>query len=157
MNARPDTSNIHIRAAERRDLRAILALIADDDRGLHPDRPDAPLAPYEASFAEIEADSRNELFVAELEGSVVGTFQLSYLPHIFDGGGERAQIEGMFVAGAARRNGVGRAMVDFALARARARGCSMAQLYSNKARTGAHAFYAASGFVQTHEGFKAEL
>ena len=118
MNARQDTPNIPIRAARIDDLRAILTLIADDDRGLHADRPDAPLGPYEAAFAQIEADPRNELFVSELDGAIVGTYQLSYLPHIFDGGSERAQIEAMFVAGSARRRGVGRAMVEHALARA---------------------------------------
>ena len=41
--------------------------------------------------------------------------------------------------------------------RARARGCRMAQLNSNKARANAHRFYEAAGFAASHEGFKAIL
>ena len=155
-DSRPE--DVHVRPARMDDLDAIVRLIADDESGLHEDSPDgAGRDAYERAFREIACDARNELFVAEASGAVAGTFQLTYMPHIFDGGAERAQLEGIFVAKDRRGRGIGGAMMAFALDRARARGCRTAQLNSNKSRKDAHRFYEASGFVASHEGFKAEL
>ena len=56
-----------------------------------------------------------------------------------------------------RGTGVGRAMIEWAITQAAARGCGLVQLTSDKRRPGAHRFYAALGFVATHEGFKRTL
>jgi GNAT superfamily N-acetyltransferase len=48
-------------------------------------------------------------------------------------------------------------MMEWALRRARDRGCRMAQLTTDKRRTGAHRFYASLGFVASHEGMKLAL
>lgn len=154
--SRPDA--VHIRHARRDDLDAIVRLIAEDESALHNDSP-APehRAAYIQAFDQIESDARNELFVAEVAGTVAGTFQVTYMPHIFDRGAERAQLEGIFVAKASRGKGIGSRMLEFALDRARARGCHMAQLNSNKARANARRFYEAAGFTASHEGFKAKL
>ena len=158
MSADSKADAVHIRHARRSDLDAIVRLIADDESALHDDSP-APehRAAYAHAFDQIDGDPRNELFVAEVEDAVVGTFQLTYMPHIFDRGAERAQLEGIFVARASRGRGIGGDMLKFALERARARGCRMAQLNSNKARANAHRFYEAAGFTASHEGFKAIL
>lgn len=152
-----DTTDLTIRLARKGDIVAILYLISEDESGLHPDRPEGNLTVYQRAFDEISADSHNELFVAEREGVVVGTVQLTYIPYLFDRARERALLEAMFVAQAARGQGIGSAMVKFALERARKRGCAMVQLDSNKQRTDAHRFYEAAGFQRTHEGFKAVL
>lgn len=146
-----------IRLARSTDLNAIVRIIAEDESGLHSDSPDGDQSHYQHAFAAIEADPRNELFVADAEGHVVGTFQLTYLPHIFDHGRERAQIEALFVASSARGRGIGSALIAFALDRARKRGCALVQLNSNKSRKDAHRFYEAAGFTCSHEGFKAVL
>ena len=158
MSAESSAEPVQIRHARRSDLEAIVRVIADDESALHNDSP-APeyRAAYAHAFEQIESDPRNELFVAEVEETVVGTFQLTYMPHIFDRGAERAQLEGIFVAPASRGQGIGGKMMAFALERARARGCRMAQLNSNKARASAHRFYEAAGFTASHEGFKAML
>jgi len=158
MSAQSRSDAVHIRPARRGDLDAIVRLIAEDESALHDDSP-APehRAAYIRAFDQIDGDARNELFVAEVAGAVVGTFQLTYMPHIFDRGAERAQLEGIFVAKASRGQGIGGRMLDFALDRARTRGCRMAQLNSNKARADAHRFYEAAGFTASHEGFKAKL
>jgi hypothetical protein len=41
--------------------------------------------------------------------------------------------------------------------RARARGCTLVQLTSNKSRTEAHRFYGSLGFERSHDGFKLKL
>lgn len=50
------------------------------------------------------------------------------------------------VDGEARGSGIGRAMIQFAMERARESGCYKLVLSSNLARTDAHAFYDALGF-----------
>lgn len=157
MTTNSTAAPLQIRPASTGDIIAILTLIAEDESGHHADRPDGALDAYAKAFDDIAADPRNELYVAERDGAVLGTFQLTYIPHLFDGGCERVQIEAMFVAAAARGQGIGSAMLAFAFERARRRGCAMAELYSNKSRADAHRFYLAAGFKATHEGFKAVL
>ena len=69
----------------------------------------------------------------------------------------RGQIEGVRVASAERGGGIGRAMIEWAIAESRKRGCGLVQLTSDKRRSGAHAFYEALGFQATHEGYKLPL
>jgi ribosomal protein S18 acetylase RimI-like enzyme len=69
----------------------------------------------------------------------------------------RGQIEGVRVAAAARGSGIGRTMLEWAVARCRERGCGLVQLTSDKRRGAAHAFYEALGFQATHEGYKLPL
>ncbi|WP_138898373.1 GNAT family N-acetyltransferase, partial [Streptomyces chryseus] len=56
-----------------------------------------------------------------------------------------------------RGAGIGRELVGRAVERARARGCALVQLTSDKRRTGAHRFYASLGFARSHDGFKLAL
>ena len=52
---------------------------------------------------------------------------------------------------------MGAALVEAAIARARALGCYRVQLTSNAARPDAHRFYERLGFVPSHVGFKLPL
>jgi len=45
-------------------------------------------------------------------------------------------------------------MISWAIDRARARGCRLVQLTSDKSRTEAHRFYGSLGFTASDEGFK---
>lgn len=139
------------RPANRDDLPAIVALLADDEIGATRVGTDAA---HEKAFEEINADPRNELVVAELDGEVVGTFQLTYIPGLGRKGAERAQIEAVRVAARLRGQGIGRQMITWAVDQARTRGCGLVQLTSDKRRTDAIRFYAALGFEPTHEGMK---
>lgn len=150
-----------LRTAEARDVPAILGLLAEDS--LAAGREDtAELEPYLAAFAAIDADPAHLLVVGELcqpEGSpqVVATFQLSMLPGLSRRGSWRAQIEAVRVAGTMRGNGLGRLMIEWALAESRRRGAAMVQLTTDKSRTAAHRFYARLGFAASHEGMKLTL
>lgn len=53
--------------------------------------------------------------------------------------------------------GLGAAMMTWAIAEARRRGCALVQLTSDKSRTDAHRFYQRLGFTATHEGMKLRL
>ena len=154
-----DAGTFRLRRAARADLPAILRLLADDQLGSS--REDAAeLAPYEAAFAAIDADPAHLLLVGDLtpaDGAgarVVATFQLSFLPGLSRRGSWRAQLEAVRVAGELRGQGVGAAMVQWALEESRRRGCSLVQLTTDKSRTAAHRFYERLGFAASHEGMK---
>jgi GNAT superfamily N-acetyltransferase len=69
----------------------------------------------------------------------------------------RGQIEGVRVAVSERGGGVGRAMLEWAIAECRDRGCGLVQLTSDERRPDAHRFYEALGFRATHRGYKLSL
>ena len=66
-------------------------------------------------------------------------------------------IEAVRVRADRRGSGLGRAMMAYALEQARARGCRVAQLTTDKRRTEAHRFYERLGFTASHEGMKLPL
>jgi GNAT superfamily N-acetyltransferase len=148
-----------LRTAAAADLGAIVDLIAADQLGATRDgvRDEADLAAYAAAFRSIDADPAHMLVVAEQDGQIVGTFQLSFLPGLARRGTLRAQIEAVRVAENQRGAGLGAAMMEWAIAEARRRGCALMQLTSDKARPDAHRFYAGLGFVASHEGMKLYL
>lgn len=115
------------------------------------------LSPYEDALREIARDHRNAMLVAELDGVVVGMCQVIIFRHLQSGGGLCAELESVHVDTTLRSRGVGRALLDAALDRARAAGCYRVQLTSNKRRTDAHRFYLTNGFTASHEGFKRDL
>ncbi|MCC5579939.1 GNAT family N-acetyltransferase [Microtetraspora sp. AC03309] len=147
--------SVSFRTARRDDVPAILAMLDDDPiaAAREPGKGVDPMAAFEA----IEADPRNELLVAEEDGQVIGTFQLTFIPGLSRRGAERAQVEAVRVAVPYRNRGIGRRMMEWAVERARERGCGLVQLTTDKARNDAHRFYASLGFTPSHEGFKLRL
>jgi ribosomal protein S18 acetylase RimI-like enzyme len=109
------------------------------------------------SLEAIEDDTNNRLIVAEQDGAIVGTFQLTFIPTLTLRGGWIAQIENARVDSSIRSQGLGQLMVEWAIARAHERECTVLQLSSNNARERAHAFYKRLGFKQSHTGFKLSL
>ena len=153
-------AHVIFRSATRADVPAILELLTDDEiaRSRQPaTTPEAVDAACWAAFEAIDADPRNELIVADEEGTVVGTCQLTFTPSLSRRGAERMTIEAVRVRGDLRGRGIGRAMMAWSLRRARDRGCGLAQLTTDKRRTEAHRFYASLGFEASHEGFKLAL
>lgn len=112
---------------------------------------------YRAAFDEIVADPRHRLIVAELNGEVVGTLQISYLPGLPNFGTKRGLLENVHIRGDLRGGGHGSTMVKWAIERCREAGCGLVQLTSNKVRVDAHRFYEKLGFAKSHEGFKLRL
>jgi ribosomal protein S18 acetylase RimI-like enzyme len=144
------------RDAAPADIPAIVAMLADDALGAR--REGAPDDPgYAAAFAAIAADPNERLIVAERDGAVIGTLQLGFIPGLSRRGAWRGQIEGVRVAVGARGQGVGEAMIRWAVAESRRRGCAMVQLTTDRSRADAHRFYARLGFEQSHLGFKLTL
>ncbi|MFJ8213148.1 GNAT family N-acetyltransferase [Streptomyces sp. NPDC096033] len=144
------------RAATRQDLPAVLALLADEDRVTDPASVTVGEA-YERAFADIEADPRNEVLVLTDGEAVLGCLQLTYVPGLGQGGRERALVEAVRIRADRRGCGLGAELMRLAAERARARGCALVQLTSNKRREEAHRFYERLGYARSHEGFKLRL
>jgi GNAT superfamily N-acetyltransferase len=140
------------------DLPTIIAMLAEEQIGGRADDPSEPLDPaYLAAFDAIDRDPNQRLIVAELDGAIVGTMQLSCLPGLINRGAWRGQIEAVRIASDKRSLGLGAAMIGWAVERFRERGCFMAQLTSNNDRAAAHRFYERLGWKKSHSGFKLML
>jgi GNAT superfamily N-acetyltransferase len=154
-NERDDMPDLSIREAREGDLPAIIALLAADVVGGHGDttEPEA-LADYASAFARIAASPDNMLYVAEVSGEVIGTFQTTLITSLLGRGASFMKIEAVHVRPGTRGKGVGSAMMRFAVERAKQAGARSVQLTSNKARHAAHLFYERLGFDESHVGFK---
>ena len=115
------------------------------------------LEAYQRAFRDIDADPAHLLVVAQAGEDIVGTFQLSFLPGLARRGALRAQIEAVRVSASSRSRGLGAAMMTWAIAESRRRGCGLVQLTTDKARPDAHRFYERLGFTASHEGMKLRL
>ncbi|WP_412535225.1 GNAT family N-acetyltransferase [Mesorhizobium sp. BAC0120] len=144
-----------IREACEGDIDGIVECLADDTVGGHGNTTDEAARPrYLAAFARIAASPNDRLYVAELEGEVVGTFQTTLITVMNLHGRPDMTIEAVHVRAKARGKGVGAAMMRFAIEEARRAGVRLVQLTSNAKRVDAHRFYERLGFVKSHVGFK---
>ncbi|MFI6232939.1 GNAT family N-acetyltransferase [Micromonospora sp. NPDC050784] len=148
--------DVIFRTAVRADLPAVIALLADDVLGKARDFTEVDEA-YERAFADIDADPRNQLIVAEQDGELVGCLQITYIPGLGRHGSERSLIESVRVRSDRRGQGLGRELMTWAVDQARQRGCALVQLTTDKTREDAHRFYLSLGFVASHEGMKLAL
>lgn len=145
------------RAAEA-DLPAIIAMLADDELGQQREDTSVPVADcYRDAFKAISADKNQYLAVAEQEGTVIGTLQLTFLPGLSHQGLWRGQIESVRVSSTARGSGTGRQLLEWAIATCKEHGCTLIQLNSDKSRSDAIRFYESLGFKASHEGFKLKV
>ena len=147
-----------IREAREDDIPAIVALYAADTLGDHGDTTEAAALPdYVRAFKRIAKSPNDSLYVAELDGEVVGVFQTTLITSITGRGGINLTVEAIQTRSDMRGQGVGAAMMGFAVDRGREAGVRMIQLTSNKARADAHRFYERLGFIESHAGFKLKL
>lgn len=143
----------------RADVPAIVQMLANDKLGKLRENYKDPLPEsYYEAFAKIEADTNQELIVAENEQhEVIGTLQLSFIQYLTYQGGIRAQIEAVRIREDQRGEGIGQQMFAWAIQRAKERGAHVLQLTTDKQRPDAIRFYEKLGFKATHEGMKLGL
>jgi GNAT superfamily N-acetyltransferase len=146
---------LSFRDATLGDLPFMLELViadsvgASEDAGVPADAPE-----YRAAFEAIAADPNQRLIIAMHGDEPVGTLQLTFIAGIMRRGMWRCLVESVHIAPTQRNRGFGTEMMRYAADTARARGCGVVQLTSNKARADAHRFYRRLGYVQSHEGFR---
>ncbi|MFJ7753654.1 N-acetyltransferase family protein [Peribacillus muralis] len=149
---------VTFRNAVATDLSEIVQMLADDVLGQERERYENPLPKsYFDAFESIDADRNNELIVACLDGQIVGVQQITFTPYLTHQGGWRATIEGVRTAASKRGKGIGSKLIQYAIERAKARGCHIIQLTTDKKRAESLRFYERLGFEATHEGLKMKL
>ena len=149
---------ISFRLAERKDLPAIVRMLADDDLGSQRERYETPLPEsYYTAFEQINNDPNHELIVAELDGEVIGTLHLIFIPSISYQGKLRAQVESVRVESKFQSRGIGTKMMLWVIDRAKTRGAHIMQLTTHHTRADAHRFYERLGFKGSHLGMKLSL
>ncbi|MDR7315535.1 GNAT family N-acetyltransferase [Brevibacillus nitrificans] len=149
---------VTFRIATANDLDKMVQMLADDELGKTRERYETPLPEsYVKAFEAIDSDPNNELVVACLGEEIVGVQQITFTPYLTHQGSWRATIEGVRTASSVRGKGIGSQLIGWAIDRAKARGCRLVQLTTDKKREDAHRFYVRLGFQATHEGMKMKL
>jgi len=144
-----------VREATEADLDAISRLLSDDGLGRGRERPGDPA--YLRAFRAMSGQPGNVYLVAEDGGGLAGCLQYTLIHGLSRTGASRAQIEGVRVRADRRGAGIGERLMQAAIERARADGCSLVQLTTDRARADAHRFYERLGFVASHWGMKRVL
>lgn len=148
--------DVVVRVAQRRDVPEMVALLTDDMLGQGREGA-TDLEPYYEAWDEIILDPNAEILILDLDGRVLGMAQLNYARGLGRKGMRRCTIEAVRVASNLRSKGLGAILIENCLDMARARGCGMVQLTTDKRRTDAHRFYQRLGFDASHEGMKLYL
>jgi GNAT superfamily N-acetyltransferase len=149
-----DQARLVIRPAQPADLQGVLALYAQ------PDFDAGHVLPLETARQLFErfADYPDyALYVAERAGAIVGSFALLVMHNIGHLGAPSAIVEDVVVEPTFQREGIGKAMMQFALDLCRDKGCYKLVLSSNAKRASAHAFYDSLGFERHGFSFRVDL
>lgn len=112
---------------------------------------------YRRVFAQIREFTGYELLVAEEQGEVVGTTVILIVPNLSHDASPWAVVENVVVDKRYRRRGIGKLLMEYAIARAKKAGCYKIQLSSDKRRKEAHLFYRSLGFKASAHGFRLYL
>ena len=150
--------DIIFRIATYSDVPSIVRLLVDDELGCLRERYENPIPEtYYTAYELINGDPNHELIVAELNGEVIGTLHLMFLPSLSFQGGLRAQVESVRVDTHHQNQGIGSDMMKWTIEHAKMRGTHIVQLTTHKSRADAHRFYERLGFKGTHLGMKLSL
>ena len=142
---------VHIRPAQSTDLPGVLRLYGQpglDDGAV------LPIAEAERMLARFASYPDYALYVAELEGEIVGTFALLIMDNLAHMGTPSGVVEDVVVDAAHQGHGIGRAMMNHAVSVCRRKGCYKMALSSNLKREKAHAFYDSLGFERHGYSFR---
>jgi GNAT superfamily N-acetyltransferase len=134
---------LSLREAQESDLRHILDIYAQpgvDDGEVFTE------AEARLHYQRFRQYPSYRLFVAVLDGQIVGTFALLIMDNLAHRGAPSAVVEDVAVRPELQGRGIGRRMMEFARERCREAGCYKMALSSNLKRGPAHAFYDSLGF-----------
>jgi len=149
-----DQSRLLMRPATPADLQKILDLYAQPefDAGKV-----LPLPTARQLLARFNDYPDYTLYVAERGGEIVGCFALLVMHNLGHLGALSAIVEDVAVAPGLQGQGIGKAMMQFALELCRDKGCYKLMLSSNAKRERAHAFYESLGFERHGVSFRVDL
>ena len=147
-------TDIPIREATENDLRAILNLYTLAGIGRDTN---FTLEEAREHFAIFRRYPSFRIFVALIDGAVVGTYELLIMDNLAKRGRKSGVVEDVAVDPAYQGRGIGRAMMEHARAQCRQAGCYKLVLSSNLKREEAHRFYEAVGFQRHGYSFLTEF
>jgi ribosomal protein S18 acetylase RimI-like enzyme len=132
--------------ASEQDLEAVSSLIAAFRSWWGKDEPS--LDEMRETVRVLIADPKTEFLLAAPDDArpAAGVCQLRYRLSVWTGTDD-CWLEDLYVADGARGSGLGRALVDAAFQRAKARGSRRIELDVNEQNTAALAFYESLGFT----------
>jgi GNAT superfamily N-acetyltransferase len=138
-------TEVKIRLASETDLDVLMPLVTAFRDHLGQSLPSD--ADFRRSLAMLLKDAGTEFILAcNAVGVALGYVQSRYRYSAWTSAFE-AEVEDVFVVREARRHGVGLRLMEFAMARAIARGCRSIGLNTNERNTGALVVYRNCGFV----------
>jgi GNAT superfamily N-acetyltransferase len=142
---------VSCREASKADLPELLSLYAqpDFDNGNI-----LSLLEAESLFERIARYPDYKIYVAGVEGNVIGTFALLVMDNLGHRGAPSAIIEDVAVHPRWQGRGVGKVMMRYALQICGEKGCYKIALSSNLKREKAHAFYESLGFERHGYSFR---
>jgi GNAT superfamily N-acetyltransferase len=138
--------NLSVRLATVEDLPEVLRLYRES--GLDRE-PGVTLADAEQWFQRMQQYPDYTLWIAtlkELDDRPVGTFALLIMDNLVHHGSPSGIVEGVAVDPEFQGKGIGRQMMQVAMAQCQAAGCYKLSLSTNLRRKDAHAFYESLGF-----------
>lgn len=147
-------TNTEIRKAIVTDLPAVLKLYSQKDI----DNGDVlSMDEAEVAFSKFGLYPNYSLYVAEIAGKVVGTFELLIMDNLAHRGKLSGVVEDVVVDVEYRSQGIGRQMMGYAIEVCRENGCYKMTLSSNLKRERAHQFYENLGFKKHGFSFLIEI
>jgi GNAT superfamily N-acetyltransferase len=135
---------LEIRPARQNELAAILNLYAELEFGAESKSLDLPDA--EKLWERIRRYPDYAIYVALVEGKIVGTFALLVMDNLAHLGAPSGIIEDVVVHPKWQGKGLGKQMMQFAIAKCQQAKCYKLVLSSNLKRERAHQFYLDLGF-----------
>jgi GNAT superfamily N-acetyltransferase len=97
-----------------------------------------------------------KVYVAEIKGQIVGTFELLIIDNLANGGRPSGLVEDVAVLPSFQGQGIGKEMMRFAMNRCKEHRCYKMALSSNETRTDAHRFYESLGFSRHGFSYRIE-
>jgi len=144
---------IMIREADERDLQDILTLYKQPDM----DGDCLELEKAKSIFRKIKSYPNYGVYVAQIDEKVVGTFTLAILDNLVHMGSNTGIVESVVVSADYQGQGIGKAMMVYAMDLCRKKKCYKVSLSSGLKRTEAHGFYENLGFKIHGYSFLTEI
>lgn len=135
--------DLAIRPAALADVAQLLALYKLLD--IEPE-PEMALEQAGARFRDLASRTGHRIYVAEVDGQVVGTFALILVGGLSHGARDSGIVEDVCVAPEMQGAGIGQRMMRFAMELCASGGCYKLVLSSHVNRANAHRFYESLGF-----------
>lgn len=131
-----------IREAQAEDFAGIKRLYEQ----LNPDDPVVSDGRDEPVFASILAASHLYLFVGEIDGTLVASCYMNFVPNLTRNVSPYCVIENVVTEKTLRNQGLGKAIMTHALELAWSLGCYKVMLQTGSRRASTHQFYQSCGF-----------